>query len=181
MFASLLVGIVGYSIFTTNLTETNILNNFSNTNKLINFARALFAIDMFLTYPLELFIAREVIVNMAELVNPEIFPANKRTSNLMHYGVTLGLITITTVIGTLTCNLGVVLELTGGVAASSIAFIFPSACTMYINKAPYMRYSNINHILCISFGILMVFLTTCSVIAEQIYSHSSKTCHYMNY
>ncbi|KAJ3333799.1 hypothetical protein HDU91_002847, partial [Kappamyces sp. JEL0680] len=60
MLASLAIGTSGYVVFTDKI-KSNVLNCFSDSDGLINFARLLFALDMFLTYPLELFIARNTI------------------------------------------------------------------------------------------------------------------------
>ena len=164
---SLFIGVTGYVIFKEK-TSSNILNSFPSTDAAINFARALFALDMFLTYPLELFIARNTLFKSALGINPE------TTSLLLHMGCTIGLVISTTVIGLSTCNLGVVFDLTGGLAASTIAFIFPSACTLKMRDGPIFHAANISHILCIGFGIFVLLLTTTSTIAEAFSSKQSE-------
>jgi solute carrier family 38 (sodium-coupled neutral amino acid transporter), member 11 len=159
MLASLVVGISGYSIFTTAIDSGNILNMFSNTSVTINIARALFAMDMFLTYPLELFIARNTIFKVAEILLPQRFGKGP-VALWLHILMTFILVTTTTVIGVSTCNLGAVLDLTGGFAAAGIAFIFPSACMIKLNKGPFFTKANMPHIICVVFGLFVLIMTT---------------------
>jgi len=56
---SIAIALGGYLVF-TDKTKGNILNNFPQDSHLINISRLLFAINMFLTSPLECFVCREV-------------------------------------------------------------------------------------------------------------------------
>lgn len=96
------LAIPGYLSF-TDRTQGNILNNFPDDNLMINIARFVFAITMYLTYPLELFVTREVL--------HEVFIKNSK-SNFHHYLLTILLIAASFGIAVAFTDLGVVFELT---------------------------------------------------------------------
>lgn len=186
--ASLFIGISGYVIFGSSI-KSNVLNCFSDTDGLVNFARFCFALDMFLTYPLELFIARNTLFRTFLDVDGE------TVSDSIHMGATIGLVTLTTLIGVSTCNLGVVLDLTGGffgylannncigIAASAIAFIFPSACSIRLNGGRISDWRNWKHLACVSFGIFVLILTIITTLIEVLESPElgSSRCKFANY
>lgn len=60
---SMLLGLFGYLGYLEN-TEGDILNNFEGGSMAVNAARILLAITMFFTYPMELFVARHVLVQV---------------------------------------------------------------------------------------------------------------------
>lgn len=64
MLVFLVVGISGFALFNGLFSGSNVLNVFSNTNGLINFARALFAYEVLLTYPLALFVCRDILLKV---------------------------------------------------------------------------------------------------------------------
>lgn len=173
MAASIVVGISGYAVFSDKIDTGNVLNLFPNTNVLINVARALFALDMFLTYPLELFIARNTLF--------KVFFAKYAVVPLwIHIALTFVLITLTTAISVSTCDLGAVLDLTGGFAASGIAFIFPSACAIKIS-GEWRQKRNIPHFLCVFFGVAVLVLTTWHTLTEAISSTEVDVCKFVNF
>ncbi|KAJ3033510.1 hypothetical protein HDV00_006294 [Rhizophlyctis rosea] len=108
----------GYLTFTSK-TQGNILNNFPADNRLINAARIMFAINMFLTFPLECFVCREVLWGY-------FFGGDDNgggggghgggggyeLGTKTHVGVTLGLVFSAMGVALLTCDLGFVLEIT---------------------------------------------------------------------
>jgi sodium-coupled neutral amino acid transporter 11 len=95
------------------------LTNYSYTDELCNVMRCMFAITQTLTYPLELFVARHAIHALA-------FPNEKGFSNNQHIMITLLLWGSSLAIALNLTDLGVVLELTGGVAAVMIGFVMPA-------------------------------------------------------
>jgi sodium-coupled neutral amino acid transporter 11 len=121
LLLSLLLAVPSYWAF-GGRTDPNILNNFSLDGPLISGCRLVFAVSLYLTYPLDCFVARDVLVRTC-------FPrANYKKPRLTHYAVTLVIVAFTTAITLTFEDLGAVLELTGGVTASALAFIFPAAC-----------------------------------------------------
>ncbi|PWN94483.1 hypothetical protein FA09DRAFT_332951 [Tilletiopsis washingtonensis] len=112
------MSVAGYWSF-TDKTLGNILNNFPEDDTMVNLARFLFGVNMFTTFPLEAFVAREVI--------EEYFFAGE-FDQTRHLIFTTSLVLSSLIVSLSTCDLGIVLELTGGLSATALAFIFPSIC-----------------------------------------------------
>ncbi|KDQ53489.1 hypothetical protein JAAARDRAFT_39173 [Jaapia argillacea MUCL 33604] len=117
--ACLVLGVSGFWVF-TDKTEGNVLNNFGPNDALINVARFCFGMNMFTTLPLELFVCREVI--------EQYFFSHEPFNYQRHVLFTTSIIFSAMFISLITCDLGVMLEITGGVSATALAFIFPAAC-----------------------------------------------------
>ncbi|KAI9474720.1 hypothetical protein LPJ55_002379 [Coemansia sp. RSA 990] len=162
--ASLVIAIVGYVYFREK-TQGNILNNFPQDNVLINIARFLFALNMITTFPMETLVAREVI---DQLLFRDMDFSMKR-----HVIITTALCAGTLVIGETVCNLGVLLELTGGMSASFLAFIMPPACFIRLSNGPLLSRKTLPHWLCICFGVLVMILSTVLSIRHAITFHDS--------
>jgi len=125
LLCSLWLSIVGYVGFQRN-TEDNLLNNFGSSNQLINTSRLAFGLTMMLTFPLEMYVCREVV----ELL----FFRGRPFNWIRHIMETTILTAVAWGIAMATTNLGAVLELTGSFSATIIAFILPAA--VYIKKSP---------------------------------------------
>ena len=80
---------------------------------------------MLTTLPLECFVCREVLETY--------FFAGEFDRN-RHLIFTSSLVVTAMIISLLTCDLGVVLELTGGLSATALAFIFPSLCYLKLTS-----------------------------------------------
>ncbi|KAI8388527.1 transmembrane amino acid transporter protein-domain-containing protein [Radiomyces spectabilis] len=145
------LAVSGYLVF-TDKTAGNILNNFPPDNVLINIARLAFGLNMFTTIPLEAFVCREVL---------ETFFWPAATFNLKrHFILTTVLVLIALVISLLTCNLGIVLELTGGFSATALAYILPPLCYLKLSAGSLWQRSKIPHWTCMIFGIIIMFVST---------------------
>ena len=99
--------------------NSNFLTNYTYSDGLVNVMRVMFAITQTLTYPLELFVARHS-------VHALFFASEKKFSDQLHYGITLLLWSSSLAIALNVTELGVVLELTGGVSAVFIGFVMPA-------------------------------------------------------
>jgi len=77
-----------------------------------------------------------------------------------HFIITTALILITLTISLLTCNLGIVLELTGGFSATVLAFVLPPLCFLKLAGGSLWERSKIPHWLCMMFGVLIMVLST---------------------
>lgn len=80
---------------------------------------------MLTTLPLECFVCREVLETY--------FFAGEFDRN-RHLIFTSSLVVSAMIISLLTCDLGIVLELTGGLSATALAFIFPSLCYLKLTS-----------------------------------------------
>lgn len=122
--ATVSMSFAGYWSF-GNKTLSNILNNFPASDLVVNIARFCFGLNMFTTLPLECFVCREVL---------ESYFFRGEYEQRRHVVLTTGLVVSALFISLLTCDLGIVLELTGGLSATALAFIFPSVCYLKMSR-----------------------------------------------
>eukprot|EP01059_Diplonema_ambulator_P021852 TRINITY_DN3633_c0_g1_i10.p1 TRINITY_DN3633_c0_g1~~TRINITY_DN3633_c0_g1_i10.p1 ORF type:complete len:619 (+),score=175.66 TRINITY_DN3633_c0_g1_i10:263-2119(+) len=128
---SLLISIAGYNTF-LRCTRPNILNNFSpDADQTINFARFLLAFTMIFTFPMEFFVVRQAATTMFLKGN---------SSTIRHYVLTLIIFGVTLPPGVFLSSdqLGLVLEISGGLAASALGFILPGLMWFRFQR----RYTN---------------------------------------
>ncbi|KAF9089079.1 hypothetical protein BGX29_012232 [Mortierella sp. GBA35] len=151
LLACLILALSGYLAF-SDKTQGNILNNFPSDNFIINIARFCFGVNMFTTLPLEAFVCREVIETY--------YFAGEPFSLRRHTIITTGLVGTSLVIALLTCNLGFVLEVTGGFSATALAFILPPLCYLKLASGPVWSAKKIPHLACFGFGIAVMILST---------------------
>jgi sodium-coupled neutral amino acid transporter 11 len=116
--AAIAMSLAGYWTF-TDKTLGNVLNNFPPDDGMVNLARFCFGMNMLTTWPLELFVAREVI---------ETYFFRGEFDQNRHLIFTSALTVASLIVSLTTTDLGVVLEVTGGLSATALAFIFPSIC-----------------------------------------------------
>ena len=99
------------------------MNNFPRNDVIINIARGLFAANMFLTIPLECFVAREVVYHCLLSYEGPTEGSVDLTMNASlgkHLLTTSVLVLSAMIIALATCNLGFVLEITGGMSATAL-------------------------------------------------------------
>jgi len=137
----------------TDKTQGNILNNFSRSDTLINVARFCFGLNMFTTLPLELFVCREVI--------EQYFFSHETFSQQRHLFFTSTILFSSMLISLVTCDLGVMLEITGGISATALAFIFPAACYLKLidSQLPWYSRARVPAIACVAFGVVAMAIS----------------------
>ncbi|TDL24242.1 amino acid transporter [Rickenella mellea] len=137
----------------TDKTQGNILNNFSQNNTLINVARFCFGMNMFTTLPLELFVCREVI--------EQYFFSHESYNQQRHLLFTTSILFASMFIALITCDLGVMLEITGGVSATALAYIFPAACYLKLLPAetPWTSRTKLPAVLTSCFGVVVMVIS----------------------
>ncbi|OWZ62156.1 hypothetical protein AYX15_05682 [Cryptococcus neoformans] len=160
LIACLLVAVCGYVVF-TDKTEGNILNNFSSEDWLINIARLCFGANMSTTIPLEVFVCREVL--------EETFYKSKPFSKLRHVIITSAVIFIAMGLALTTCDLGVVLELAGGLSASALAFILPASAYFVMLSGPWSSRRRLPALLVAGFGMIVLVLS-CGLSLKKAWS-----------
>ncbi|KAG0706109.1 amino acid transporter [Suillus ampliporus] len=131
----------------TDKTEGNILNNFPGNDSLINVARFCFGLNMFTTLPLELFVCREVI--------EQYFFSHESYNPQRHVFFTTTILFSSMILALITCDLGVTLEITGGVSATALAYIFPAACYLKLSDphVPWHSRAKLPAAVCLAFGL----------------------------
>ncbi|KAF8070129.1 amino acid transporter [Lyophyllum atratum] len=146
------LAVSAYLVF-TDKTQGNILNNFSSNDTLINVARFCFGLNMFTTLPLELFVCREVI--------EQYFFSHEAYNQQRHIFFTSTILLASLIVALITCDLGVMLEITGGVSATTLAFIFPAACYLKLQdaKVPWYSRTKLPAILCAAFGVTVMIIS----------------------
>ena len=122
--AATAISVSGYWAFEEK-TLSNVLNNFPGTDAMVNLARFCFALNMTTTYPLEAFVAREVL---------EEYFFQGEFDQTRHLIFTSALVVTSLMISLMTCDLGIVLELTGGLSATALAYIFPAICYLKLSN-----------------------------------------------
>lgn len=153
------LAVSAYVVF-TDKTEGNILNNFSPNDTLINVARFAFGLNMFTTLPLELFVCREVI---------EQFFFSHETFNMQrHVFFTTTILFSSMFVALITCDLGVMLEITGGVSATTLAFIFPAVCYIKLCDKQLVWYSRtkLPAVICAAFGLIVMTISLFLALAK---------------
>ena len=139
----LAIAIPGYLTF-YGTTTSNILNNYPNDDVFMTLCRLLFGATMLLSYPLEHFVARTVALDLlrcpccrAHGTSSGSAAAAPAAGNprLRYTVVTLVLVLSSALIAMFTRDLGAVLTLTGGVCASSLAYILPAIMYLRLVKA----------------------------------------------
>lgn len=68
-----------------------------------------------------------------------------------------------TAVALVTCDLGVMLEIIGGVSATALAFIFPAACYLKLAGAhahrPWYTRERLPAYVCVTFGVTVMLLS----------------------
>ncbi|WAR61171.1 hypothetical protein PtB15_13B423 [Puccinia triticina] len=161
VIACLVMSFSGFLTF-TDRTEANILNNFPRDDLVINIARVCFGLNMFTTLPLECFVCRETI---------DIFFYPDEMFNLRrHVLYTTLLVGIGMLLSLWTCDLGVVLELTGGLAASALAYVFPAACQLKLStkSGSIFERENWAGLLTVAFGLGVMAISTVNSLSKAL-------------
>ncbi|KIY50361.1 AAAP amino acid permease [Fistulina hepatica ATCC 64428] len=154
------LAIPAYLVFTDE-TQGNILNNFPSDDTLINIARFCFGLNMFTTLPLELFVCREVI--------EDYFFSDEGFSPQRHFFFTSVILIAALFVSLITCDLGVALEITGGVSATALAYIFPTACYIILidPKYPWHSRKKLPAVCCCAFGATVMIMSLGQALAKS--------------
>ncbi|KAK4689530.1 solute carrier family 38 (sodium-coupled neutral amino acid transporter), member 11, partial [Tremellales sp. Uapishka_1] len=178
LICCLLMAVTGFLVF-TDKTEGNILNNFSSTDWVINIARFCFGANMSTTIPLENFVCREVI--------EDYFFKGRQFSQRRHVIITAAIVFTTMLISLTTCDLGVVLEIAGGMSATALAFIvrlhrsppfaramlipeqFPAIAYIALLSGPWYSRQKLPAVACATFGTI-VLLLSCGMTLSKAWS-----------
>uniref|UniRef100_A0A7R9ZUM1 Amino acid transporter transmembrane domain-containing protein n=1 Tax=Pseudo-nitzschia arenysensis TaxID=697910 RepID=A0A7R9ZUM1_9STRA len=152
----LVLGVAGYLGFLDE-TSGDVLNNFEVDTASANFARALLAITMFFTYPMEAFVARHVLVQLLwkgdldgyifeTIVDPDTGEERstqrkaKRCRCLSRrHQVTLLIYLLTLMPALIVDDLGPVLSITGAIGGCCLAYIGPGLAYLGVFGEDFLR------------------------------------------
>ncbi|XP_012278789.1 putative sodium-coupled neutral amino acid transporter 11 [Orussus abietinus] len=134
-------GIAGYATFTA-YVQGDLMENYCWDDDLMNLARLLFSGTILLTFPIECFVTREVI--LTALRGTADIPSEGRDAGYVtgsdreYLVVTLSIVTVAYLVSMSTDCLGVVLELNGVLAAVPLAYVLPALCYLKLEEGPWV-------------------------------------------
>ncbi|KAM3916974.1 putative sodium-coupled neutral amino acid transporter 11 [Leptodactylus fuscus] len=150
MIISLVIS-VQYSVFGyitfTGFTQGDLFENYCKDDTLVTVGRFFYAMTIILTYPMECFVAREVISNVF---------FGGTLSTLHHFAVTLLVVSVTTIVSLFADCLGMVLELNGVLSATPLVFIIPTACYLKLSTDHWYHINNALPCLILLLGIVIM-------------------------
>lgn len=181
----LIMGISGLLNFGHNV-KGNILNNFKANDFWINIARFCFGLNMLTTFPLEIFVVRDVLKDVVVAFNDDENQSATELSNKQHFFITTFLVFSSMSVSLFTCNLGMILELIGATSASLMAYIIPPLCYLRLSfdeidyssasperKRAFLLKKAIPSVLCVIFGIAVMFISSYMTIQTSMTSGGS--------
>lgn len=145
----LMLGVAGYLGFLEE-TQGDILNNFDSGSLVANTGRTLLACTMLFTYPMEVLVARQVLVQLlfnGDMDGGRIGPNGEKQPLPKLFGlfgryelVTLGIYLGTLLPALVVDDLGPILSLTGSLGASFVAYIAVGFLYLGINGDDFLLY-----------------------------------------
>ncbi|SGZ53058.1 CIC11C00000005157 [Sungouiella intermedia] len=176
----ILMGVSGLLNFGAN-TKGNILNNFKSNDFWANVARFCFGLNMLTTFPLEIFVVRDVLKDIVLIAEDGGSTAHLELSSRQHFIITTVLVFSSMSVSLFTCNLGMILELIGATSASLMAYIIPPLCYLKLcydkidyktatsgEKRDFLLKKAIPSVLCTLFGFCVMFISSYKTIANSI-------------
>jgi sodium-coupled neutral amino acid transporter 11 len=94
-----------------------------------------------------------------DTVEKAVFPL-RPYSCMRHFAITLILIISSSTVASLTCDLGVLMELVGAISSSMLAFVVPAAFWIQVHrldKNPLPRKDALVHWVLIVFGVTLMY------------------------
>ncbi|KAI5964306.1 uncharacterized protein KGF55_002248 [Candida pseudojiufengensis] len=185
MIFCMIMGINGFINFKSN-TKGNILNNFKSNDNWINIARFCFGLNMLTTFPLEIFVVRDVIKEILlskKAATQGLTSSDFELSKIQHFLITTFLVFSSMLVSLFTCNLGIILELIGATSASLMAYILPPLCYLKLNyknlggnwskldkqeKRNFLISKFLPCISCVIFGFAIMFISSGMTIMDAI-------------
>lgn len=169
VFACGLLGISGFLTFRSN-TKGNVLNNFPPNDLAANFARLFFGLNMLTTFPLEIFVVRDVISEFLVKDGGEL-------SRKAHFGITSFLVFSSMSVSLFTCNLGIILELVGATSASIMAFVMPPACFIaLLQPEEKTLMQRVRCYGCMGFGIIVMVVSSTLTVLSAVKGGNENHC-----
>lgn len=176
MVFCMLSGYSGYAVF-RDKTKGNILNNFPENDLMINIARLCFGFNMLTTFPLEIFVLRDVIGTFLSGLQKTDDGEPVVLSTKKHFLITTVCVFSTMSIALSTCNLGALFELIGATTASTMAYILPPYTNLILTRDAKTVRQKIPHYSSIFFGFLILIISSTQTIIEAARDGEQKHCN----
>ena len=86
-------------------------------------------------------------------------PPTQQPEELAHHGL----------VAMITCDLGLMLEITGGISATTLAFIFPAACYVKLvdKRLPWYSRTKLPAVICVGFGIIVMAISLFTALSKS--------------
>ncbi|ODV78808.1 vacuolar amino acid transporter 2 [Suhomyces tanzawaensis NRRL Y-17324] len=171
-------------------TKGNILNNFKSDDNWINLARFCFGLNMMTTFPLEIFVIRDVLKDIVLSGDGQGgSTAHLELSSKQHFFLTTFLVFSSMSVSLFTCNLGIILELIGATSASLMAYIVPPMCYLKLvweqsdyskldgaGKRRFIVRKALPSVACVIFGFMVMFISSYMSIRTSMKGESDGHC-----
>ncbi|CAI4403083.1 CQS_1a_G0012760.mRNA.1.CDS.1 [Saccharomyces cerevisiae] len=171
-----LMGYSGFTVFKEK-TKGNVLNSFPGTDTAINIARLCFGFNMLTTFPMEIFVLRDVVGNLLHECNLiKNYDEHTQLSGKQHVVITSSLVFITMGISLTTCNLGALFELIGATTASTMAYILPPYTNLLLTSKKKSWKEKLPFYLCICFGFMIMIISSTQTIIDAVNGSDGQHC-----
>ncbi|KAK9387179.1 transmembrane amino acid transporter protein-domain-containing protein [Lipomyces mesembrius] len=181
MLACMILALAGFLTF-RNKTAGNVLNNFPAGNVVINVARFCFGFNMLTTFPLEIFVCREVLLDylystfFQQVTNENGIEEPPEPSMLAHRVTTAALTLVTLLVALTTDSLGIVLEVVGSTSACMLAYILPPLCYLKLASSANCSWKQrVGPVTCVAFGVTVMIVSTALSIKNAFMPNSIET------
>lgn len=161
MVALSLIGFGGFAIFKSKV-KGNVLNNFASEDWVVNVARLCFGFNMLTTFPLEIFVLRDVLKDLYYVKHSTPIELSQRA----HVALTSVLVLTTMSISLTTCNLGALFELIGATTASIMAYILPPLCNLAMIGNSKSKWQKVPYYGCVVFGFAVMIISSAQTLSK---------------
>ncbi|KAK6200031.1 transmembrane amino acid transporter protein-domain-containing protein [Scheffersomyces amazonensis] len=188
MICCLVMGINGLLNF-GDATKGNLLNNFKSDDNWINVARFCFGLNMLTTFPLEIFVVRDVLKDIILVSEDGNSVADLELNSKQHIIITTILVFSSMSVSLFTCNLGIILELIGATSASLMAYIIPPLCYLKLSwdqtdyksshgseRRSFIIWKALPSIACVVFGFAVMFISSFMSITQAVNGGAAGHC-----
>lgn len=158
-------GIAGYLPFVNGVCP-DVLNSFARNDPITGVARLLLAFTMLFTYPMEFFVTRHAIISVIRRLWPSGFQGNHSISDRLHYMVSLPIWLVTTALGTFSTDLGIILEITGSVAAVFLAFILPGWLRLKLDSVHVCSKQGLMPVVLVALGSIFMVVSSLLIVLD---------------
>ena len=119
---------------------------------------------MFLTYPMEFFVTRFAIISAIQRRWKNV----QQKDNIPHYSITAVLWVVTTLIGTFSTDLGIILDITGSVAAVFLAFILPGLLCIKLDSLRFFSRAALKQGVLIVVGSFFMIVSSLLILLREL-------------
>jgi len=170
------MGVAGYLPFVNGVCP-DVFNSFPRDDPAASGGRFLLAMTMFMTYPMEFFVTRFAIISTIQ----RRWKSVDHKDNVPHYSVTAALWIVTTLMGTFSTDLGIILDVTGSVAAVFLAFILPGWLSIKLDNMRFFSLAAMKQSILIVVGAIFMIVSSLLILLREVHVVSANTPHHCKF